>query len=130
IQVENSENNYNIQADEFLDDIFENILTNSIKYNENDNIEITIKVTRELKEGISQVKMQFIDNGIGIPNERKQQIFQREYSEKTSDHGLGIGLSLVKKIVDGYNGDIWIEDVAKGDHAKGTNFVILIPEEV
>jgi signal transduction histidine kinase len=40
---------------------------------------------------------------------------------------MGLGLSLVKKTIDRYNGKIWVEDRIKGDHTKGTNFIILIP---
>jgi len=130
IQVEVNENNYFIQANELLEDIFDNILTNSINYNEKDNIEISIKISRELEDNINKVKMQFIDNGIGITNERKQQIFERGYSEITSVHGMGLGLSLVKKIVESYHGEIWVEDRVKGDYTKGSNFILLIPEVV
>ncbi len=41
---------------------------------------------------------------------------------------LGLGLSLTSKIIDSYNGKIWVEDRIKGDYTKGGNFVILIPE--
>ena len=41
---------------------------------------------------------------------------------------MGLGLALVKKIIDNYNGKIWVEDRVKGDHSKGSNFVLLIPE--
>lgn len=41
---------------------------------------------------------------------------------------MGLGLALVKKIIDNYNGKIWVEDRVKGDHSKGNNFVLLIPE--
>ena len=38
----------------------------------------------------------------------------------------GALLSLVKKILDGYNGKIWVEDKVKGDYSKGSNFILLI----
>ena len=41
---------------------------------------------------------------------------------------MGIGLSLVKRILDSYKGQIRVEDSFKGDHTKGSNFIIIIPE--
>lgn len=40
---------------------------------------------------------------------------------------MGIGLSLVKKLIDNYNGKIRVEDKVKEDYSKGANFIILIP---
>jgi len=130
IQVDAIENNYRILANELLEDVFENILTNSINYNDSEVINIEVKVTKELSQGINYIKMQFIDNGIGITDERKQQIFIRGYSEKTSIHGMGLGLSLVKKIIASYNGEIWMEDRVKDDRTKGNNCILLIPEVI
>ena len=44
--------------------------------------------------------------------------------------GMGLGLSLVKKIIENYHRVIWVEHRIKGDYTKGSNFVILIPEGV
>jgi signal transduction histidine kinase len=41
---------------------------------------------------------------------------------------MGIGLSLVAKLIDLWGGKIWIEDRIDGDYSKGTNFVFLIPK--
>jgi signal transduction histidine kinase len=41
---------------------------------------------------------------------------------------MGIGPSLVKKIIDGYSGQFWVEDRVKGDHLRGSNFFIWLKE--
>jgi len=41
---------------------------------------------------------------------------------------MGLGLSLVKKILAGINGKIWVENRIKDDYTKGSNFIVLIPE--
>ena len=130
IDIQISEENFKILANELLEDVFDNILTNSINYNDSEFINIEIKVTKELRQGINYTKFQFSDNGIGITDERKDQIFVRGYSEETSIHGMGLGLSLVKKIIKSYNGEIWMEDRVKGDYTKGNNCIIVIPEVV
>ena len=130
IDTQISEDIFKILANELLEDIFNNILNNSINYNDSEFINIEIKVTKELRQGINYIKMQFIDNGIGITDERKPQIFIRGYSEETSIHGMGLGLSLVKKIIESYNGKIWMEDRVKDDYTKGNNCLILIPEVI
>ena len=74
------------------------------------------------------IMLEFSDNGIGIPDDRKVMIFKRGNRELKGSKGMGIGLSLVKKIMKGYNGKIWVEDKVIGDFSKGSNFILLIPE--
>ncbi|MCJ7772040.1 MAG: PAS domain S-box protein, partial [Desulfobacterales bacterium] len=85
------------QVNELLEDLFENILINAIKYNKNPTVEILVKISKEKITSINYLKIEFIDNGIGIDDSRKKVVFQREASETTSTKGMGIGLSLVKK---------------------------------
>lgn len=115
-------------ANEFLLDVFENILHNAIKYNKNETIEIQINIFREEINKKKLIKLEFIDNGIGIFDENKESIFQKGYKRDKKVRGMGIGLSLVKKIIKSYNGKIWVENRIKDDYEQGSNFVILIPE--
>ncbi|MFX0081535.1 MAG: PAS domain S-box protein [Candidatus Hodarchaeota archaeon] len=121
---------YIAHANELLLDVFENILLNAVRHNSNVNVNIEIKISKEEIEGIRYLKVEFIDNGDGIEDVRKKHIFQRGSKEKSSNGGMGLGLSLVKKTIDRYNGKIWVEDRIKGDYRKGSNFIVLIPEAI
>ena len=117
-----------IQANEFLLDVFENILNNAVKYNENLLIKIDISISNVILNKNGYIKLEFIDNGIGISDDRKEIIFQKGFKNFKGVKGMGIGLSLVKTLVERYNGKIWIEDRVKGDYSKGSKFILLIPE--
>ncbi|TFG14274.1 MAG: PAS domain S-box protein [Promethearchaeota archaeon] len=117
-----------ILANELILDVFENLLINSVKYNNNNSVLIHIKISKEIQDDIKHIKLQFIDNGIGIPDFRKETIFQRTLNEDNSVKGMGIGLSLVRSILSSFNGHISIEDKEPGDYTQGCNFIIYIPE--
>ena len=128
IQVDNTEKEVFVLANRYLVDAFENIFDNSIRHNKNPTIEILIRISRIKKEGINYVKSEFLDNGIGIEDIRKDSIFQRDRKKDKAFFGQGLGLSLVKKIIDMYNGQIWVEDKVPGEYSIGSNFIIIIPE--
>ncbi len=128
VKVENRIKEFHVMANELLLVAFENILVNAAKFNRTPIAHVLIKVSKEIKENLSHVKIEFIDNGVGIPDERKVKVFLRERDIETKIQGRGLGLSLVKRIIDSYNGIIWVEDRVKGDHSKGSNFILLIPE--
>ena len=130
VRIQNEPKEAYIKANELLPVIFENILINAIRHNRNSLVEILIKFSRVVKDGINFVKLEFIDNGIGILPELKEKIFQRgQVVEKKKKIGLGLGLTLVKKIIGNYNGQIWVEDKVAGDYSKGSNFIIILQEE-
>lgn len=116
-----------ILGDNMLISVFENILNNGIKFNSNEeNITIDIEISRLQIEGIDYIKFEFKDYGIGIRDEKKQNIFMRKSSRDILQKGMGMGLSLVYKIVQRYDGKIWIEDRVKGNHTQGSNFIVLL----
>ena len=103
-------------------------MINAVKYNTNQLIKILIKISEVQEDGVSFLKLEFLDNGIGIEQYRKEKIFEVGNREYKGGRGMGLGLSLVKKIVDSYNGKILVEDREPGDYSKGSNFIVLIPK--
>jgi len=130
IQIDISDERCFILGNELLVDIFENILINAIKYNVNPVVEIFIRISKECRDGNEFIKLEFIDNGMGIANKRKKIIFEEDNREYKGSKGMGLGLSLVKKIMDSYFGYIWVENREQEDYSKGSNFVILIPKAI
>ncbi|GAI13051.1 unnamed protein product, partial [marine sediment metagenome] len=118
------------QANELLLDLFENILFNAVKHNENPKIEISIKVSKVDRDRKKYLKFEFLDDGIGVPDALKEQLFKDISNIKSKTKGMGLGLLLVSKILSIYNGQIWVEDKIKGDPSKGSNFIILLPEVI
>ncbi len=115
-------------ANEILYDVFRIILNNAIRYNDNPEIKVTIKISKQSKEGINYIRMEFRDNGIGMPDKMKESIFYKIYERPKTLKRIGLGLLLVREVIHSFKGIIWAEDRIKGDHKKGTNIIILIPE--
>jgi signal transduction histidine kinase len=117
-----------VYTNEMLYDVFRILLNNAIRYNDNLEIQVTIKIFKQLKEGINYIRMEFRDNGIGMPDKMKESIFYEIYERPKNLKRIGLGLLLVREVIHSFNGIIWAEDRIKGEHKKGTNIIILIPE--
>ncbi|MBD3256353.1 MAG: PAS domain S-box protein [Candidatus Lokiarchaeota archaeon] len=115
-----------VKGNDLLLDVFDNLLINGIVHNERDQIKLWIKVLRTNENQKEDLRMEFEDNGIGIEEERKIIVFNRSPDKDKTTGGMGIGLSLVKKIIKSYNGSIWVEDRIKGDSTRGSKFVVLL----
>ncbi len=130
IFAEDLDMKYYTTGNELLQDVFDNVLRNGIKHNENSDIQLSIKIFKQTVDGKNNIKIEFIDNGIGIPEDRKIEIFQPSNRETKGSKGMGIGLSLVKKILDIFKGKIWVEDKIEGDYTQGSKFIVLLPEAI
>lgn len=127
IQIESEFKLFYVKANEFLSDVFENLLINAISYNDKESVIILIKASKRVIDNKGFLRLEFSDNGMGIPNELKVKIFQKKETQKRTK-GLGLGLTLVKKVIQLYQGEIWVENRIKGDYTQGSNFIILLPE--
>src|SRR5271157_1151718 len=117
-----------VMANDLLRDVFSNIVGNSVKHSPPDKpLTIDIRAIKVRAQGKDFYTIIFEDNGPGISDPRKAEIFARydKKYKKTAVSGLGLGL--VKTLVDDYGGKVWAEDRVKGDYSKGIRFVIMLP---
>lgn len=115
-----------VKGGELLLDVFENILLNGCVHNTSEIIRIIISVSRVQEKRKQFFKVEFKDNGIGISEGRKSRIFERSYEKEAATGGMGLGLTLVKKIVEGYGGEVRLENRVEKDYTRGSNFIILL----
>ena len=92
----------------------QNLISNAIKYNDKEIGYVKIDV----KEHPSYYEFSIKDNGIGIEEKHFNKIFKIFQALKKAKDSTGIGLSIVKKIVDMYGGEVWLESELN----KGTTF--------
>ena len=99
--------------------VMENLLSNAIKYigKENPSPRIEVGAREQDDQKVIFVK----DNGIGIEKiyfEKIFQVFQRLPSAKKIGQGTGIGLAIVKRVIEYHGGSVWLES----EPGKGTTF--------
>ena len=126
------EKNINIECDlesidSYLDkdkisQVIVNLLSNAIRYTNNGG-KIFISSYKEN----NNLKIQFKDNGIGIPKENIKYIFERFYrvdeSRSKNTGGIGVGLTIVKSIIDLHQGTIEV----RSELNKGSEFIVILP---
>jgi len=108
-----------VKADEFLVDIFINLLFSSIRYNQETSIELKIIVYKHQENDKKFIKIEFIDYKKAIINIGKEEILKMERKKDSKIKEILLGFLLVERILDNYGGKIWVE---------GDSFLVLIPE--
>ena len=102
-------------------EVFQNLIENSIKYmGSQPNPEIEIGVYKQADENIVYIK----DNGIGIDPRYQECVFGLFNQLNQKCDGTGVGLAIVKRVIEFYGGKIWIESEGEG---KGTTFYFILP---
>ncbi len=111
-----------IIADEFkLEEIFINLIDNAIKYTDNGGI--TINISKNPGKGVD---ICVSDTGIGISEKHLDRLFERFYVADENGmkrYGAGLGLAIVRDIVELFNGSIRVES----RRGKGTSFFVYLP---
>jgi PAS domain S-box-containing protein len=103
--------------------VLDNLVGNAVKHM-GDRPDPTIAI--ELCDNPDAVLVRVSDNGIGIPAQYRGRVFDRFFRIKKADHdaGSGLGLSIVKRIIEGHGGKIWVES----EEGKGTTFYFTVPK--
>jgi len=109
-----------------LTQVFQNLISNSLKFAHPDRQPfIHIESEKTEQNGMPYHRIQYKDNGIGFSNDQADKIFEVFYRLHSRDRyeGTGVGLAIVKKIIDLHKGSIQ----AYGDENEGARFEILLP---
>ncbi len=115
-----------VQANDLLKDVFVNIVGNAIKHSTGPlAIDISLQCA-DRPEGKACV-VTIEDNGPGIPDELKAVFLSGSKSNGEHMTGKGLGLCIVRTLVEDYMGKVLVEDRVPGDHSQGCRFVVELP---
>jgi PAS domain S-box-containing protein len=105
---------------EMLWHVFSNLVNNAIKYRceERARIDVSMEVTD------GHVLTRIVDNGVGMTEENHAKAFERFYQASTSAEGIGLGLSISKRIIERFGGSICLESEGRG---RGTTATVALP---
>jgi len=120
--MEDEEDDTRFKDEDLLSQVWTNLIHNSIKFSPE---AASVKVTLHRCDDLAEFRIS--DTGIGISAEDQARIFERFYkvdaARSGSNGGSGLGLSIVKKIIDLHQGEIRVES----ELGQGTTFTILLP---
>lgn len=110
--------NIKLKADDMLPSVFRNLLINAVQHNDKEETKIDVSID----SGEDCVGIQIADNGPGVPDGKKEEIFEQGEKGLKSE-GSGLGLYLADKLVSSYGGSIRVED----NNPCGSIFIIKLP---
>jgi signal transduction histidine kinase len=102
-------------ADDMLGVVFDNLFANSLKFGGPD-VEITVSAR---DAGGGQIEVSVSDNGPGIPDAMKPLVFDRFAKDSKTRSSYGLGLHIVKMLIEGYGGRVWADDRVSGAPEQG-----------
>ena len=107
-----------------LRQVFTNLIINALHATENSNdAKVKILTQNAIDSSSNYIDITIIDNGIGIPKELQDSLFEPYVSSK--EKGTGLGLAIVKRIVEELGGLVW----AKSHKPRGSKFIVRLPVE-
>jgi signal transduction histidine kinase len=103
--------------------VFDHLLTNAIKFSPSHG-----QITVTVEDAGPMLQASVSDQGIGIPKDQQERIFERFYqingSARRRFGGAGMGLAIVKRILEAHDGQVWVES----ELGKGSTFYIMVPK--
>lgn len=106
--------------------VIENLIDNAIKYTPPKG-KITVAVREETKNKEKEIELIVSDTGIGIPEKEQEKLFRQFFRSSNaaaaSPRGSGLGLFIIKNLVEGHHGTVRLES----EEGKGTKFMVTVP---
>jgi signal transduction histidine kinase len=119
------EGEYWTSAEPMIREIFLNLLDNAMRYGNH------LPVVMEMgpSEDGEMWHFKIIDEGKGIPDDKKEYLFVRfeRLNKEKKVKGSGLGLSIVRALAIRYKGRVWVEDRVPGVYTKGSIFNVMLP---
>ncbi len=112
---------YRITGTEFVKDVFMNLFSNSVKYSNGEETLIEVSASSPEAGGGRLIRVEVSDHGRGIEPARAKEVFDR-FNKGAG--GTGLGLPLVRQIMQSIGGSVSIRERVPGDYAQGTTFIL------
>ncbi len=118
-----------VLANKLVEELFFNLLSNSVKYDPHEEVEIDLDCGKVVEENRSFWRVCICDRGNGIADGKKPILFQKYVRLKTDSNtpGTGLGLSICRALTDKFGGKIWVEDRVPGRSELGAKFCVVLP---
>ena len=109
--------------------VMNNLIDNAVTFSPDDG-HIAVRVSGDTK----RVRLEVLDQGPGVPEHQLERVFERFYTDRPESDGFGnhsgLGLSIVRQIIDSHNGGVWAENANAADRALGfggAKFIVELP---
>lgn len=103
-----------------------NLVSNAMKYTPENGV-ITVRASMATHDNHAEVRVEVEDNGLGIPLDRQDRLFEPFYRARQPGteqiSGTGLGLSMVKKVAEQHNGRVWF----RSEPGVGSTFALALP---
>ena len=122
IEVVDAGDSVVVKANVLLQQVLFNVVNNAVLHNPEESGEVRVSFHRADLDGSPGWQIWCEDNGPGIPDALKEHIFERFSSRRKS--GSGVGLSVVRTLVERFGGKVWSEDRVEGEPSNGARIVV------
>ena len=118
-----------VLANKLVEELFVNLLSNSVKYDPHEEVEIDLDCDKVKEDNRPFWKVCISDHGNGITDDKKPILFQKYVRLKPDPKvpGTGLGLSICSALTDKFGGKIWVEDRVRGKSELGAKFCVVLP---